>query len=111
MNPPTVGQISAPTSLNYRVTALAPYSGGASVAISSYELMFKKKNGIYTKITGCEGSETNFKTNLYCDLPLADVAAALLLDQGDEIVVNVRAINAIGEGLFSADSSSGGVFV
>ena len=36
MNPPTVSAVSAHSSLQYRVSVVAPYSGGDGVLISEY---------------------------------------------------------------------------
>jgi titin len=108
MNAPTISVVSAHTSLQYRVSVVAPYSGGAGVAIDAYEVVFKYQDGSdYAANTECQGSTTTFKTDLYCDVSLSTFTAAPYnLQRGDEIIARVRATNVLGAGTFSADSTS-----
>jgi titin len=108
MNAPTISTVSAHTSLQYRVTVVAPYSGGAGVAIDAYEVVFKYSDGSgYASTAECDGSSATFKSNLYCDVSLTTFTAAPYnLVRGDEIIAKVLARNTLGDGTYSADSSS-----
>jgi hypothetical protein len=113
MNPPTVSAVSAHTSLQYRVSVIAPHSGGAGVAIDAYEVTFLAQGGAtYAAVAECDGSSPTFLSNLYCDVDLASLAIApFSLELGDEVIARVRAQNSLGLGEWSADSTSGGLFV
>lgn len=78
MNTPTISAVSAHSSLYYRLSIIAPYSGGAGVAIDSYEVVFKHADGLqYSAAPAeCDGSSATFKTNAYCDVSLATFTAA-----------------------------------
>jgi hypothetical protein len=58
MNAPAVSAVSASVSLKYRVTVVAPYSGGSGIAIDAYDIYIKHKTGGgYSSITSeCDGS-------------------------------------------------------
>lgn len=115
MNKATVSTVSQFTPLRYRVSVIAPFSGGAGVAISGYQVEFKVKGGSsYQPIAAdCDGTQASFVTNLYCDVNLASlVVAPFSLVLGDEVIVRVRALNVLGPATaYSADSTGGGVIV
>jgi hypothetical protein len=110
MNPPTVSAISQYTSLTYRVSVTAPHSGGTGVAITSYEIRFKHKDGSgYSSVAECPGTLSDFLTNRYCDVSLDSLTVAPFgLQRGDEVIAQARALNSLGAGAYSADSASGG---
>jgi titin len=108
MNPPTISAAYVNSPVKFRISVTAPYSGGAGVAIDSYQILFKYADGSdWAANAECDGSTASFKTNLYCDVSLTTLTAApYLLTRGDEIVAKVRATNVLGDGLYSAESSN-----
>jgi hypothetical protein len=110
MNAPTVSTVSQHTSLHYRVTVVAPHSGGTNVAITGYEILFKQIDGVtYTAITADCPTAGATITNLYCDVSLTSLTATpFSLSLGAEVVAKVRAQNTLGDGDFSAASDSSG---
>jgi hypothetical protein len=113
MNAPTVSTVSQHTSLHYRITVIAPHSGGTGVAISGYEITFKQSDGVtYTAITAECPTNGATITNLYCDVSLSSLTAApFSLPLGAEVVAKVRAQNTLGDGDYSADSSGSALIV
>lgn len=90
------------------MSIIAPYSGGSLVAIDSYEVLFKNRDGSsFSASSECDGSTVDFKNNLYCDVSLTTLTAAPFnLQRGDEIVAIVKAANVLGAGQYSSNSSS-----
>lgn len=120
MNPPVVSAISEFTALQYRVTIVAPHSGGAGVSIEEYEISFKPKDSdTFVPVPGaaeCDGSSGHIVTtppadpsNLHCDVSLATLTASpFLLQRGDVVLAKVRARNVLDYGLLSSASDADG---
>jgi hypothetical protein len=112
MNPPAVSLVSAHSSLQYRVTVVAPAAGGAGLTIDAYEVLFRASDGTYGAVAECDGASSDFAANLRCDVDLASLTAApFSLALADEVVAKARAVNELGPGPYSADSSGGGAIV
>ena len=113
MNAPTISAISTHTALQYRVSVVAPHTGGDNVLITSFEVVFKHRNSAtYESIADCDGSAASFMTNSYCDVDLTTLTGAPLnLVLGDPIVAKVRAKNVLGDGDYSSDSDGAALVV
>lgn len=113
MNPPAVSTVSQYSPLQYRLTVIAPYPGGAGLSIDAYEILLRSHDGtVYAAVAECDGSQGAFLAALYCDIDLASLQAApFYLELGDLVSGKVRARNSLGESPYSADSSEGGTIV
>lgn len=67
-----------------RVTWIAPFNQGA--AISNYQVMIQDSSNTFLIEASCSG------TNLYCDVPIADlIASPYSLVKGNEVIAKVAA--------------------
>jgi hypothetical protein len=79
-----------------------PSSNGAEV--TSYEILIKgSDSNFHEDTTNCAGSTAN--TN--CEIPMTVLAGSTWsLSLGNSIVARVRAVNSVGPGAYSSDSST-----
>ena len=84
-----------------------PYSGGAGVLITAYEIMIKNKQGDFLSSEECDGTLTEIVNNQYCDIQMSTLTNEFNLELGDLVVAIVRAINDKGVGQFSGSNSEG----
>jgi hypothetical protein len=106
MNQATISAVSAHSSLQYRLTVVAPHTGGTSISITGYLIEFKQADASFSSVAACPGTGS-FLTDLYCDIDLSTLTSApFSLVRGAEVVARVSAINSIGTAPASAESSN-----
>lgn len=84
---------------NVRVTWIPSSNNGGSV-ITSYVIRFLQVDGsTFTTSTSCDGSDLVTISNSYCEIPMNTLTASpFSLTLGTTIIVEVSAVNIIGEG-------------
>jgi len=92
-----------------KVAWAAPSStGGTGVALTAYRVEIQHSDGsTYSEeLTNCDGGHTNVLTNRECHIPMNLLTASpFSLSQGSSIIARVTAINTIGVGATSPDST------
>ena len=96
---------------NVRVSWDLPYSGGNDVPITGYQVLVKRKDGVFIEDTvNCNGQLTqSIVDNRECFVPMALLISDtdFNLDLGDLVVAKVAAINSKGNGQFSGTNILG----